>query len=116
MAEDWFWEPEYPGFEQRYVVERRLWSGRSPLQEIEVIETRPFGRALVLDGALQTTQADEFCYHEMLVHPAHCAHPAPRRVLVIGGGDGGALRVSNGSSFCVISRESPLEPQMRRSS
>jgi spermidine synthase len=92
MAEDWFWEPEYPGFEQRYVVERRLWSGRSPLQEIEVIETRPFGRALVLDGALQTTQADEFCYHEMLVHPALCAHPAPRRVLVIGGGDGGALR------------------------
>jgi spermidine synthase len=62
------------------------------LQEIEVIQTRPFGRALVLDGALQTTEADEFCYHEMLVHPALCAHPAPRRVLVVGGGDGGALR------------------------
>jgi spermidine synthase len=69
-----------------------LYRGTSPFQEIAVIETVLFGRALVLNNVLQTAERDEFCYHEMLVHPVMIAHPAPRRVLIIGGGDGGALR------------------------
>ena len=92
MAEGWFAEVARSGFQQRIELRARLWSGRSPYQEIEILDTVPFGRALVLDGALQTTVADEFCYHELLVHVPLLAHPRPRRVLIVGGGDGGCLR------------------------
>ncbi|MGD8535618.1 MAG: polyamine aminopropyltransferase, partial [Candidatus Aminicenantes bacterium] len=51
-----------------------------------------FGRVLILDDLVQTTEKDEFFYHEMLVHPAFLVHPSARHLLVIGGGDGGALR------------------------
>jgi spermidine synthase len=59
---------------------------------MEIYETDSFGRILLLDGLVQTTERDEFFYHEMLVHPAMTAHPKPDDVLIIGGGDGGALR------------------------
>jgi spermidine synthase len=90
--QDSFAEVARSGFEQRIEVRARLWAGRSPYQRIEVIDTVPFGRALILDDALQTTEADEFCYHEMLVHVPLLAHPSPRRVLIVGGGDGGGMR------------------------
>ncbi len=69
-----------------------LYARKSAFQKIEIIENRDYGRVLFLDGLLQTTDKDEFYYHEMLVHPALSSHPAPRKVLIIGGGDGGALR------------------------
>ena len=72
-------------------VTRRLHEERTPYQYLEIYESPLFGRMLVLDGAVQTTEGDEFAYHEMLAHPALCTHPAPRRVLIIGGGDGGLL-------------------------
>ncbi len=65
---------------------------KSKYQEIVVLDTPEFGKVLVLDGAIQTTERDEFMYHEMLVHPALLKHPEPKRVLVIGGGDGGSVR------------------------
>ncbi len=65
---------------------------KSKYQEILILETPEFGRMLVLDGLVQTTERDEFIYHEMLVHPAMLAHPEPKRVLIIGGGDGGSVR------------------------
>ncbi|MGB7294733.1 MAG: polyamine aminopropyltransferase [Candidatus Aminicenantales bacterium] len=71
---------------------RRLVSERTPFQKMEVYETDSFGRVLLLDGLVQTTEKDEFFYHEMLVHPAMMSHPRPENVLIIGGGDGGALR------------------------
>ncbi len=71
---------------------RRLLSERTPFQRMEVYETDSFGRVLLLDGLVQTTEKDEHFYHEMLVHPAMTAHPRPKDVLIIGGGDGGALR------------------------
>ena len=71
---------------------RPLFRGRSRFQRIDVFENDAFGRVLFLDGLVQTTEKDEFFYHEMLVHPALLRHPRPRRVLIIGGGDGGALR------------------------
>jgi spermidine synthase len=92
MADRWFAEVARSGFQQRIELRGRLWEGRSEYQHVEILDTVPFGRALVLDDALQTTEADEFCYHELLVHIPLLAHPDPRRVLVIGGGDGGALR------------------------
>src|SRR5690606_28571451 len=73
-------------------VSRTLHSEQTPFQKLDVIETTEFGRMLVLDGMVQTTEADEFVYHEMIAHVAMQTHPSPRRVAVIGGGDGGAVR------------------------
>lgn len=67
-------------------------SEQTPFQKLDVYEHPHFGRVLTLDGLIQTTQQDEFCYHEMLVHPALCSREAVSRVLIIGGGDGGTLR------------------------
>jgi spermidine synthase len=61
-------------------------------QELLVLDTYEFGRVLVLDGAVQLTERDEFFYHEMMAHVPLFAHERPRRVLIIGGGDGGCLR------------------------
>src|SRR4030043_193549 len=73
-------------------AKRRLLSEKTPFQKMEIYETDSYGRVLLLDGLIQTTEKDEFFYHEMLVHPALMSHPRPRDVLIIGGGDGGALR------------------------
>src|SRR3954469_7337207 len=68
------------------LVERR----QTPFQLLEVYETPELGRIFRLDGFNITSERDEFFYHENLVHPAAVAHPAPKRALVIGGGDGGS--------------------------
>lgn len=72
-------------------VDRAIFTGATPFQKVEVFENGAFGRVLALDGIVQTTERDEFAYHEMLVHPPMFAHGAAKRVLVIGGGDGGAI-------------------------
>ena len=92
MGELHFAEVARSGFQQRFQLRAHLWEGRSQYQHVEIIDTVSFGRALVLDDALQTTEADEFLYHEPLVQIPLLAHPNPRRVLIVGGGDGGALR------------------------
>jgi len=81
-----------PGERASYEVTRVLARAQSAFQDIEIAETRSFGRALFLDGAPQSAEADEFVYHEGLVHPALVAHPAPKRVLIAGGGEGATLR------------------------
>lgn len=73
-------------------VKRFLYTGVSPFQEINIIDTYEFGRMLVLYGSIMTTERDEFVYHEMITHVPLGAHPSPRQVLIIGGGDGGTLR------------------------
>jgi spermidine synthase len=78
--------------EYSYEVEKVLYKGKSSFQEIMVFENPYFGRVLVLDGIVQLTERDEFFYHEMLTHVVMHAHPGPRRVVVIGGGDGGTVR------------------------
>jgi spermidine synthase len=75
-----------------FTVKDVLFEGRSEFQRIEIIRNKDYGRVLLLDGLVQTTERDEFYYHEMLVHPAMASHPRPAKVLIIGGGDGGALR------------------------
>ena len=68
-------------------------SAKTPFQEILLLDTVDFGKMLVLDGAIQTTERDEFVYHEMIVHPAlFTLGRKPQNVLVIGGGDGGTVR------------------------
>ena len=87
-----FAEPFRSGWQQAAQVRTILYEGQSAYQQIAVLDTLPFGRMLVLDGATQTSEIDEYVYHEMLVHVPMMTHPDPRRVLIIGGGDGGALR------------------------
>jgi len=91
MKGAWITDQGCLDFTSTFQVTRRLHEERTPYQHLEIYENPRFGRMLVLDGAVQTTEGDEFVYHEMLAHPALLTHPAPRRVLIIGGGDGGAL-------------------------
>ena len=69
---------------------RRLEEGRTEFQDLEVHDTPQFGKLFRLDGCFMTSEGEEFVYHENLMHPALTAHADPRRVLIIGGGDGGA--------------------------
>lgn len=73
-------------------VRNRLHSEQSPFQKIEIFETTGLGRMLTLDDVIMCTEFDEMAYHEMIAHVPMFAHPNPRRVLVIGGGDGGTVR------------------------
>lgn len=73
-------------------VTRTLHASKSRFQKIELFETAAMGKTLALDGILQTSEGDEYYYHEMIAHPALCTAPSIERVLVIGGGDGGTSR------------------------
>ncbi len=64
----------------------------TPFQLIEVFDTPELGKLMRIAGANMVSEKDEFLYHENLVHPAAICHPAPRRVLIVGGGDGGTAR------------------------
>ena len=86
-----FEESDSPDVNLVLSVDRAIYSGKTGFQTVEVFENPVFGRVLALDGIVQTTERDEFVYHEMLVHPALFAHGGAKRVLIIGGGDGGAL-------------------------
>lgn len=70
---------------------RKLFDAISDFQRVEIFETEPLGRVLILNGCFMVTEKDAFIYHEMLVHPAMQLLPDARNVLVIGGGDGGAV-------------------------
>ena len=89
---DWREFDVIPGERASYEIVRVLARTQTAFQDVEIAETRSFGRALFLDGAPQSAVADEFVYHESLVHPALTAHPAPKRVLIAGGGEGATLR------------------------
>lgn len=73
-------------------VDKVLATKQSKYQRIDIFDTPEFGRILVTDGLIMSTEKDEFIYHEMLAHVPLMAHPNPRKVLVIGGGDGGTVR------------------------
>ena len=76
----------------QYRVLRTLFSGESPFQQIDIVESAAFGRMLFNDGVVMTSERDEFVYHEMIAHVPGFVHPGIRRALVIGGGDGGSVR------------------------
>lgn len=88
----WFTEHQTPAVTIGLRVNAVLWREKTPYQELTVLDTEAYGRMLVLDGAIQTTSADEFVYHEMIAHVPLASHPHPKRVAVIGGGDGGVIR------------------------
>ena len=88
----WMTEEQTKNLRLSLKVTDILHQERTPWQDILVVETPEYGRALMLDGAIQLTERDEFCYSEMMAHVPICAHPDPRRVLIVGGGDGAILR------------------------
>ncbi len=89
---NWHYELITPDLYQAERIERVHFSGRTPYQEVLVQDGAAFGRSLVLDGKTQSTEVDEFVYHEGLVHPAMISHRAPRSVFVAGGGEGATIR------------------------
>ncbi len=91
-TELWYSEFYTPDVKFSFRVKEVLLRKKSPYQLIEVIDTYTFGKILLLDGKVMLSEFDEYIYHEMLVHPAMLLHPSPKKVLIIGGGDGGAVR------------------------
>ncbi len=88
----WYTEKHTPAAGITLKCKRTLFSTTTRYQRIDVLETEEYGRMLLLDGLVMTTERDEFIYHEMLVHPAMHLHERAEEILVIGGGDGGAVR------------------------
>lgn len=74
------------------LVDKELSNKESEFQQIAVYKSKDFGKILTIDGGIYFTEKDEFIYHEMLVHVPMAVHPHVRHALIIGGGDGGALR------------------------
>ncbi len=92
MTRSWICERHTEGYAVKWKVEKILHEEQTPYQKLTVVDTLEWGKALLLDDALQVTEKDEFIYHEMISHVAMCTHPRPEKILIIGGGDGGALR------------------------
>ncbi|XVE92449.1 hypothetical protein REPUB_Repub01dG0098300 [Reevesia pubescens] len=90
----WFSEisPMWPGEAHSLKVEKILFKGKSDYQNVMVFQSSTYGKVLVLDGVIQLTERDECAYQEMITHLPLCSIPNPKKVLVIGGGDGGVLR------------------------
>ena len=93
--EKWFAESEvmWPG--QKFSLKMKgdmLIDTRTKYQHLQVFDSETYGRVLILDGVIQLTERDEFAYQEMITHIPMFAHPDPKAVLIVGGGDGGVLR------------------------
>ncbi len=88
----WWVERLHAGYRQMLKIDKLLYDSKTKEQRIRVFENPTFGRVLTLDDILQTTERDEFIYHEMMTHVPMLAHGAAHSVLIIGGGDGGVLR------------------------
>lgn len=93
MVDIWFSQLDTENVKTSVRVEKQLYSGRSPYQQIDVFQTKEFGKMIVLDGEIVFSEADEFIYNEMVVHVPMAVHPHVRDVLIIGGGDGGVAKV-----------------------
>jgi spermidine synthase len=94
IVDGWFYERGelWPGQSMSLEVKQVLDHHRSQFQDLLVFESTNYGNVLVLDGVIQVTERDEFAYQEMIAHIPLFSHPNPKKVLVIGGGDGGVLR------------------------
>ena len=88
----WITEEQTPHLRLSAEAEEVLYSGESEFQKIEVFKSKEYGTMLALDGVFQTSEREEFIYHEMMSHVPLFLHPNPERVLIIGGGDGGVAK------------------------
>ncbi len=88
----WYTEEHTENVRFSIKVKNLLYTGQSPYQKIDVFDSEEFGKFLTLDGLMMLTEKDEFIYHDMIVHVPMAVNPNIKRVLVIGGGDGGTVR------------------------
>lgn len=92
VAEQWFTEQLHPFYRKSVRVLEVLADEQTEFQHLQVVQTEFFGRALILDGIIQLTERDNMGYHEMITHVPMLAHGSPKRVLIVGAGDGGSLQ------------------------
>jgi len=92
MSENWLTEQLHPYYRKALRYTAKLADEQTPYQHIEIYQTEFFGKVLVLDGIIQLTEQDNMGYHEMITHIPMLAVGKPRRVLIVGGGDGGSLQ------------------------
>ncbi len=88
----WLSEEHTAGYAVHWRLRDIIHVEQTPYQELAIVDTHEWGRALILDSIVQTTEVDESIYHEMIAHVPMMVHPNPVKVLIIGGGDGGTLR------------------------
>ncbi|KAG6511821.1 thermospermine synthase ACAULIS5-like [Zingiber officinale] len=88
----WYEEEIDDDLKWSFALNSVLHKGTSKYQEIALIDTKRFGKALVIDGKMQSAEIDEFIYHECLIHPPLLCHPNPKTVFIMGGGEGSAAR------------------------
>lgn len=94
-----------PGFKNNWFIDRdsdyrfvynkfkkHVYSKKTRFQQVDIIDTENLGRVVILDKKVQSSESDEFIYHEALVHPAMVVHPVPKNILILGGGEGATLR------------------------
>ncbi len=88
----WYTEDDPTHGTQYHSIRSILHNGRTGYQDVLILDTEEWGKTLILDGDIQSTESDESVFHEALVHPAMIAHPDPRSVLILGSAEGAALR------------------------
>ncbi|KAH6831091.1 S-adenosyl-L-methionine-dependent methyltransferases superfamily protein [Perilla frutescens var. hirtella] len=88
----WFEEVIDDDLKWSFALNRVLHKGTSVYQDIALLDTKRFGKVLVIDGKMQSAEVDEFIYHECLIHPALLCHPNPKTVFIMGGGEGSTAR------------------------
>ncbi|KAI5347693.1 hypothetical protein L3X38_000580 [Prunus dulcis] len=88
----WYEEEIEENLRWSFALNSILHTGATPYQDIALLDTKPFGKALVIDGKLQSAETDEFIYHECLVHPPLLHHPNPNSIFIMGGGEGSTAR------------------------
>lgn len=88
----WFLDYLSPFEGHMHGIDTIVFSKQTQFQQVEILDTKSYGRCLVLDGKMQSSEVDEFIYHEALVHPAMLTHPEPKKVFIVGGGEGATLR------------------------
>ena len=88
----WYTEQQTDEVRFSIKVKQHLYTGKSEFQDVDVFESEEFGKFLTLDGLMMVTEKDEFIYHDMITHVAMATNPSIKKVLVVGGGDGGTVR------------------------
>ncbi|BAP58511.1 polyamine aminopropyltransferase [Candidatus Tachikawaea gelatinosa] len=87
-----WYESLYSNFGQYFKINKKIYSKKTKYQDLLIFENENFGRVMTLNGIVQTTESDEFIYHEMMTHVPLLAHGEVKKVLIFGGGDGGIVR------------------------
>ncbi len=91
LINEWFFEDDMP-LAVAIKVKGSLYSRKSKYQKIEILDSIAMGKVMLLDNKVMVSEKDEFYYHETITHPALSIHSNPKKIMVIGGGDGGTVR------------------------